>query len=334
MEIELQVTPEQSRMLQRTQEQLRLIRNTVLSELKTRYDQMVRTKAHKKIMTHLHKIHSKLECTINEEKIVALKTDQKLLNEALEALREAHQVTFNDGRLYAEMLHDTKFSLPDAVTVWTASEMAWQSIEGLLFHHAERVYFYKHDDLMTLQGKQADRSIIVKCDKTRDMWFVSHHGMTFPVIVKPHDLFIEETLSHVQYYWEHGGAMDQQNYSGPRKLDNLGGLQVLHWIHHAKTKTSHGHIQGAGDLGDAQRGANRRANRCHLQHPSRTTASMEASSPRQFPALIHRIASDLATSSSPRRTIDRALCRNRQTEHAARVAQKKIWSRPSHALSA
>jgi len=132
VEVELLVTPAQSMMLQRIQEQLRVIRNTVLGELKKRYDQMVRTKSHKKIMRRLHKIHEQLEHTVNKEKIAACEAEKKQLNAQLHAMQEAYHVTFAHGRLYGEMLHDTKYRLPDAVTVWSACDMAWQSIEGLL----------------------------------------------------------------------------------------------------------------------------------------------------------------------------------------------------------
>ena len=165
VEVELSVTPEHSIMLQRIQEQLRVIRNTVLGELKKRYDQMVRTKSHKKTMRRLHRIHEQLEHTVNKEKIAAFEAEKKQLNEKLHAMQEAYRVTFAHGRLYGEMLHDTKYHLPDAVTVWSACEMAWQSIEGLLFRNAETVYFYQRDDLITIQGKQADRSIILNSDK-------------------------------------------------------------------------------------------------------------------------------------------------------------------------
>lgn len=203
VEIELQVAPEQSVVLQRIQEHLRVIRNTVLGELKKRYDQMVRTKTYKRIIRQYRQISEKLEKTTDEKHIAPLAAEMKKCRGRLDAMREAYHVTFNDARRYGEMLLETKFTLPDSVTVWSACEMAWHSVEGLLFRNAERVYFYQRDDLMTLQGKQAERSVLVKYEEKCHAWMVQHAGMTFPLIVKPNDLFIEETLAHIQHYRDH-----------------------------------------------------------------------------------------------------------------------------------
>ncbi len=135
----------------------------------------------------------------------------KTLNDMLKGMREKYHVTFDHARQYGGMLHATKFSLPDAVTVWSACEMAWHSVEGLLFRHAETVYFYKRDDFMTLQGKQAERSVIVKYDENHHAWIVQHNGMMFPLMVEPDDLFIEETLSNTQHYREHAKEIDPRN---------------------------------------------------------------------------------------------------------------------------
>ena len=211
IEIELQATAEQSVTLQQVQEHLRVIRNTVLRELKKRYDQMVRTKTYQRVMRQYRQIYEKLENTADKKQMAALKTEIKTLHDRLDEMREAYQVTFDHARQYGEMLHATKFSLPDSVTVWSACEMAWHSVEGLLFRNAEKVYFYKRDDFMTLQGKQAERSVIVKYDEKHHALIVQHHGMMFPLIVKPDDLFIEDTLSNIEHYMEHAKEIDQRN---------------------------------------------------------------------------------------------------------------------------
>ncbi len=211
IEIELQATAEQSVTLQRVQEHLRVIRNTVLGELKKWYDQMVRTKTYQRVMRQYRKIYEKLEKTTDKKQMAVLDVEIKTLHDLLNGMREQYQVTFDHARQYGEMLHATKFSLPDSVTVWSACEMAWHSVEGLLFRNAEKVYFYKRDDFMTLQGKQAERSVIVKYDEKHHALIVQHHGMMFPLIVKPDDLFIEDTLSNIEHYMEHAKEIDQRN---------------------------------------------------------------------------------------------------------------------------
>jgi len=198
-------------MLQRIQEHLRIIRNTVLGELKKRYDQMVRTKTYKRIMRQYRAIYEKLEKTTTKKQIAQLRAEIKKLNDRLNVMREEYHVNFDHARRYGEMLRETKFALPDSVTVWSACEMAWHSIEGLLFRNAEKVYFYKRDDIMTLQGKQAERSVTVSYDEKRHAWIAQHAGTLFPLIVKFDDLFIEETLSNIKHYTEHAHEIGQRN---------------------------------------------------------------------------------------------------------------------------
>lgn len=86
VEIALQVMPEQSARLQRIQEQLRIIRNTVLGELKKRYDQMVRTKTYRRILRQYRQIYEKSANTTDEKYIARLTAEMKRLNNQLNAL--------------------------------------------------------------------------------------------------------------------------------------------------------------------------------------------------------------------------------------------------------
>ena len=221
VEVELHVMPEQASKLRRIQEHLRVIRNTVLSDLKKRYDQMARTKTYKKIHKHYHKVCDQIERTTNKKMLAMLNAEKQQLAEELGAMQAAYQVTFEQARLYGEMLRDTKYDLPDAVTVWSVCEMAWQSIEALLFRGAEHVYFYRRDDCIPIQGKQAERSVVLHYNKTTHQFSVRHHAMVFPLIVKSQDLFVEETLSNVQYYREHGDEIDHKNLARHRAQQPL-----------------------------------------------------------------------------------------------------------------
>ena len=89
--------------------------------------------------------------------------------------------------------------------------MAWNSIEGLLYKDSSRVHFYKKSDFVTFQGKQAERCIILKQNKEEKTYFVTYAGMKFPLIVKKNDLFVQETLSHVSFYFEQGEKINQDN---------------------------------------------------------------------------------------------------------------------------
>jgi hypothetical protein len=160
-EIELAVTGEQEFKIQRIGNQLRIIRNTVLGQLKKNYDQMVRTKAYKSALKEYQQICEALTKTTDAKDTDKLIQQKKITADKLIKLQQKHNVTFEYARNYGKQMR-TKFSLPDAVLVLTTCEMVWRSIETLLYKGADKVYFYNKDDLITFQGKQANRCIILK----------------------------------------------------------------------------------------------------------------------------------------------------------------------------
>ncbi len=210
VEVELAVLDSQDWKMKRIGEHLRVIRNTVLGQLLKNYNQMVRTKEYKQTIKKYHSLCKLIEKTKESANIQKLRKKKEELNKKLEKLRNRHNVTFEYARKYGEYLHDSKYTLPDTVTVLTVCEMAWNSIEGLLFRNAEKVHFYKKGDLITFQGKQAERCIILK-NNPDGTFYVSFNEMKFPLIVKKDDLYIQETLSNIAHYIKHGKEMDKQN---------------------------------------------------------------------------------------------------------------------------
>ncbi|QUW20296.1 hypothetical protein JSQ81_10440 [Sporosarcina sp. Marseille-Q4063] len=210
IEIEISVLPFQEHKLSRIGEHLRVIRNTVLGQLIKNYDQMIRTKAHKRMMKRYLAVTNKMKSAEKEE-VDLLRSEKAIISKQFEELRKAHNVTFDFARNYGAKLRNTKYTLPDSVTVWSACEMAWDSVEGLIYRGSKKPYFYKKDKFMTFQGKQAERCIMLKKNKKDGSFFVSHQGMSFPLIVKPNDLFIEETLSNIVFYMENGDEVDKGN---------------------------------------------------------------------------------------------------------------------------
>lgn len=146
-----------------------------------------------------------------------LKEEKEELNEKLEELHNKYNVTFEYARKYGEKLRANKFTLSDAVTVWSVCKMAWNSIEGLLFRDAEKVHFYKKDDWITFQGKQAERCIILKRNPD-GTFYVKFNKMKFPLIVKKGDLYVQETLANIVHCMLHRDEMDRRNMA----LYNLG----------------------------------------------------------------------------------------------------------------
>ncbi|RDU35332.1 hypothetical protein DRW41_18800 [Neobacillus piezotolerans] len=210
IEVELDVLLLQHYRMKRIGEHLRVIRNTVLGELYKNYLQMARTKKYYTLLKRYGWISCELTKTPDDARLLEKELTQ--LKEQLSELRDSHNVTFDFARKYGARLREKKFQLLDAVTVWSVCEMAWKTMEKIMFSDGEKPYFYKKSDLITFQGKQAERCIILKHNKKTNEFYVSYHGMNFPLKIKQNDLFITETLSHIRnYYMVNGTEIDRIN---------------------------------------------------------------------------------------------------------------------------
>lgn len=220
VEVELGVMSFQHYRMKRIGEHLRVIRNTVLGELYKNYIQMIRTKKYKTLLKRYRSVSNEIVKAAENDKSLAKELNQ--LKEHFSELRDSYNVTFDFARNYGAELREKKFHLPDAVTVWSVCEMAWNTMEKIMFSDGKKPYFYKKGDLITFQGKQAERSIILKRNKQMNGFYVSHNGMKFPLIIKKNDLFISETLSHIQNYMDNSQEIDNINVER-----HLAGKQIL-----------------------------------------------------------------------------------------------------------
>lgn len=209
LEIELAVTERQDWMLKRIGEQLRIIRNTVMGQLLKNYNRMISTKAYRQTIKQYRQVCNSIK-NLKSDNNRELLNRKKDLAAKLDELHSSHNVTFEYTRKYGEGLNRL-FSLPDSVTTLTVCEMVWQSIEALLFRNAERPYFYRKGGLVTFQGKQANKSIILKHDSLKNSFYISYMKMAFPLIVKERDLYVPEALDNIAYYMLHGAEIDRGN---------------------------------------------------------------------------------------------------------------------------
>jgi len=201
LELEVKVDDQQKYRMLKINEHLRLIHNTVLGEVLKKYRQMIRTKRYQRL------IKAYRANTLTQQK------SKSLFNK----LQNDFDVTFTFVRKYGEWLRKYKFNNPDAVTTLSVCEIAWSSMEKLIFKGARRVRFYKKNEFIVFQGKQANRSIIFKDD------FVTHMRMNFPIIIKRDDLFVEETISLIKKYIGNQNKLDDQlidDYDNKRTLSS------------------------------------------------------------------------------------------------------------------
>ena len=85
------------------------------------------------------------------------KDEVKKLEQEKITLTEKFYITFEFARNYGAQMREEKYRLPDAVTVWSICEMAWKSMERIIFGDASKPRFYKKGEYVTIQGKQAER---------------------------------------------------------------------------------------------------------------------------------------------------------------------------------
>lgn len=209
VQVEILVSDQQHWRLTRVGEHLRVIRNTVLGHLLTNYRQMVRTKAHKRLSEDYRSLCEIIEKITDVKILKELTEKKKEFKEGFEQLRNRYNVTFEYARKKGETLRKEKFTLPDAVTVLSVCEMVWNSIEGLLYRKASKVHFYKKNELVTFQGKQSNRCIILK--NKHDGYVASFDSMSFPLFFKDNDLYIQETLDNIAHYISNGVKLDSEN---------------------------------------------------------------------------------------------------------------------------
>ena len=215
LEVELNYTENNLRKILAVSDELRIIRNTVLGVIYKNYKQMIRTKKYKGIVLKLKDVNDDITSLNKDskdygEKFKELEGEKKVLYLKLDNLKEEFNVTFDYARKYGEFLREKKFKKADAVLVWSACEVAFKSLERVMYGDAKKPRFIPKGEYLSLQGKQAEKCIILKQDKkNKDNWFVSHNKMKFNLKINPKDLFIIETLSNIENYTNNSEEIDK-----------------------------------------------------------------------------------------------------------------------------
>ena len=214
LEVELDYTEDNLRKVLATSDELRIIRNTVLGVVYKNYKQMIRTKKYKSLVLSLKDINQEIKLLNKEDKsykknLNKLEQEKRNVYLKLDNLRDEFNVTFDFARKYGEFLRGKKFKKADAVLVWSTCEVAFKSLERIMFGDAKKPRFLSKGEYLPLQGKQAERCIILKKDKKTDRFFVTYSKMKFDLRVNPKDLFVVETLSNIEYYMDNNEKIDK-----------------------------------------------------------------------------------------------------------------------------
>ena len=214
LEVELTCNQNDLRKVLATSNELRIIRNTLLGVVYKNYKQMIRTKKYKVLTLSVKNIKNSIKSLNKDSKsykkdLAKLEKELKTVYLKLDNLREEFNVTFDFTRKYGEFLREKKFNKADAVLVWSACEIAFKSLERIMYGDAKTPNFLSKGNYLPLQGKQAERCIIFKKDKKTNIFYISCNKMRFDLKINPKDLFVVETLSNIENYINNSEEIDK-----------------------------------------------------------------------------------------------------------------------------
>ena len=203
-------------------EEMRHIRNTLVDVLMKNYNQLYRTKKYRQLLKKYRKLSEQiLKLELNEKSnkdlIGNLKLDKQKTGECLEDMKTQYNVTKTFVVDYASFLKSQVFTKVDSVLALKCADRVWLSMEKLMFGEAEKMSFLKQGHFPSLEGKQANRCLILKIDK-QDKMYLKHSDFKFYLKTKKDDLYVQETLNHIKEYMINGDEIDKNNV----KLVNLG----------------------------------------------------------------------------------------------------------------
>ena len=214
LEVELNYNQDNLRKVLATSDELRIIRNTVLGVVYKNYKQMIRTKKYKNLILNIKNIKDSIkllnkDSTSYKKDLNKLEKELKTVYLKLDNLKEEFNVTFDFARKYGEFLREKKFNKADAVLVWSACEIAFKSLERVMYGDAKKPRFLSKGEYLPLQGKQAERCVILKKDKKTNNFYISCSKMKFDLRINQKDLFVVETLSNIENYINNNEEIDE-----------------------------------------------------------------------------------------------------------------------------
>lgn len=236
LEVELKVNREQKKLLIDTSEQMRQLSNVLIGTFKKNYKQMIRTKQYKKTMNEyfeitekISKINNKIDNTDDKKLLKELKNskkqledDKKLISNQLEDIR----INFNIFNSYytkkAEFLYKNVFTNLNSVLALKVTNRCWLQFEKLMFKSkTKKIKFKKYGFFPSLEGKQAERCIILK--QKQDKMYINALGESFELKIKNNDIYTKNLLELIKVYMNDSENIENININrvmnGQKPLD-------------------------------------------------------------------------------------------------------------------
>lgn len=236
LEVELRVNQEQKKLLIDTSEQMRQLSNVLIGTFKKNYEQMIRTKRYKKtvnkyfeITEKISKINNKID-NANDKKLLRelknfkkqLEDDKKLISNQLEDIR----IDFNIFKSYytkkAEFLYKNIFTNLNSVLALKVVDRCWLQFEKLMFKSkTKKIKFKKYGFLPSLEGKQAERCIVLK--QNVNGLYINTLGESFELKIKNNDIYTKNLLELIKVYMNDSENIENININrvinGQKPLD-------------------------------------------------------------------------------------------------------------------
>ena len=236
LEVELRVNQEQKKLLIDTSEQMRQLSNVLIGTFKKNYEQMIRTKRYKKTMNEyfeitekISKINNKIDNTDDKKLLKELKNnkksledDKKLISNQLEDIR----IDFNIFKSYytkkAEFLYQNIFTNLNSILALKVVDRCWLQFEKLMFKSkTKKIKFKKYGFLPSLEGKQAEKCIILK--QKQDKLYINALGESFELKIKNNDIYTKNLLELIKVYMNDSENIENININrvmnGQKPLD-------------------------------------------------------------------------------------------------------------------
>lgn len=213
LEVELRVNQEQKKLLIDTSEQMRQLSNVLIGTFKKNYEQMIRTKRYKKtvnkyfeITEKISKINNKIDNIDDKKLLKELKNNKKLLEDNKKLISnqlEDIRIDFNIFKSYytkkAEFLYKNIFTNLNSVLALKVVDRCWLQFEKLIFKSkTKKIKFKKYGFLPSLEGKQAERCIVLK--QNVNGLYINTLGESFELKIKNNDIYTKNLLELIKVY--------------------------------------------------------------------------------------------------------------------------------------
>lgn len=213
LEVELRVNQKQKKLLIDTSEQMRQLSNVLIGTFKKNYEQMIRTKRYKKtvnkyfeITEKISKINNKIDNIDDKKLLKELKNNKKLLEDNKKLISnqlEDIRIDFNIFKSYytkkAEFLYKNIFTNLNSVLALKVVDRCWLQFEKLMFKSkTKKIKFKKYGFLPSLEGKQAERCIVLK--QNVNGLYINTLGESFELKIKNNDIYTKNLLELIKVY--------------------------------------------------------------------------------------------------------------------------------------